>query len=603
MASLKHWPALLLLGTACHASAKSYDYVIVGGGTSGSALAARLSLGLPQAQILLLEAGPAAPDDLRINVPGLRGAILGTGYDWNFTTVGQSGLGGRRIDVNRGKVLGGSSAMNYLCYDRAAAAEYDAWAELGGGEAWAWEAMIHAMTRSENFTGTDRDPRGRAGPIRNIYNRVVYDVVKRWLPAARELGLPVNEDGNMYGNPIGLMFQGTNIDDRDYRRSYSANGYLPLAGPNLEVRTGARVAKVNLDGGGGGGHRGHTATGVTLDNGTVIDAAVEVILSAGSIQSPGLLELSGIGQSAVLKAAGVAPVIDLPGVGENYQDHVRVSNNYRLRDSLDSFDNLIFDPSGANATAELKKWTEGGPSLYDYTTSAYGFLDWNQVNATARDLLVSLARAEFGSSRSPVDRRKLAFLEDPSVPDVELLLDPNYVGAAGYPGSGGKYLTLISTVMHPFSRGSVHLDPANPAGAPVIDPGFLLSEHDIRAAAEGVRLARRVAETAALRDSWVAEIEPGPAVQTDDGLRKFVVDNVLSFYHPVGTCALLPRADGGVVDADLRVYGTANLRVVDASVMPIIVSGHIQTAAYGIAEVAAGKIIADAACDEDLGWT
>ncbi|KAK1982257.1 GMC oxidoreductase [Colletotrichum cereale] len=595
MASLKHWPTLLLLGMACDVSAKSYDYVIVGGGTSGSALAARLSLGLPDAQILLLEAGPSAPDELRINVPGLRGSILGTSYDWNFTTVRQRGLAGRRVGVNRGKVLGGSSAMNYLCYDRAAAAEYDAWADLGS-DGWTWAAMLDAMTRSENFSGTDRDPRGRAGPIRNTYNRAVYDVLRRWLPAARELGLPVNDQGNMHGDPVGLMFQGTNVDDRDYRRSYSANSYLPLAGPNLEVRTGARVARVNLR---SNCDQSHTATGVTLADGAVVDAAREVILSAGSVQSPGLLELSGIGQPGVIKAAGVvaaAPLIDLPGVGENYQDHIRTSNTYRLRDAFDSFDALIHDAAGANATAELRKWIDGAPSLYDYTTAAYGFLDWGQVGgAAARNGLAALARAEFGNSTHPVDRKKLAFLADPSVPDYEVILEANYVGAAGYPGSG-RYLTVIGTVTHPFARGSVHLDPADPAGAPLIDPGFLASEYDARAAAEGARFARKIAETGALRDAWEAETEPGPGVQTDDEFRRFAVDTVASFYHPVGTCALLPRADGGVVDADLRVYGTTNLRVVDNSVMPIIVSGHIQTAAYGIAEMAADKIIANAGC-------
>ncbi|KAK2008251.1 GMC oxidoreductase [Colletotrichum eremochloae] len=594
MASLKHWSALFLLGIACGVSAKSYDYVIIGGGTSGSALATRLSLGLPDSQILLLEAGPSAPDELRINVPGLRGSLLGTNYDWNFTTVPQGGLGGRQISVNRGKVLGGSSAINYLCYDRASVAEYDAWAELGS-EGWTWATMIDAMTRSENFTGTDRDTRGRTGPIRNTYNRVVYDVLKQWQPAARELGLPINEQANMHGSPIGLMFQGTNIDNRYYRRSYSANSYLPLAGSNLEVRTGTRVAKINLACDCG---QRHTATGVTLDDGTVVDAAREVILSAGSIQSPGLLELSGIGQSKVIEAAGIDPVIDLPGVGENYQDHLRTSNIYRLKDTFDSFDALIYDTAGANATGELKKWIDGEPSLYDYTTAPYGFLNWGQIGERARDSITALARAEFGNSTHPVDRKKLAFLADPSVPDYEVLVEANFVGDARYPGSG-RYLTFLSAVTHPFARGSVHIDPANPAGAPVIDPGFLASEHDSRAVAEGARFARKIAETSALRDTWDVEVEPGPGVQTDDEFRKFAADAALSFYHPVGTCALLPRADGGVVDADLRVYDTANLRVVDNSVMPILLSGHIQTAAYGIAEVAADKIIADAACEVD----
>lgn len=479
--------------------------------------------------------------------------------------------------------------MNYLCYDRAAAAEYEAWGEMGS-EGWSWDVMIEAMTKSENFTGSDKDPRGRSGPIRNTYNRVVYDVLNTWQPAGTELGLPMNEEGNMHGNPIGIMFQGTNIDNTDYSRSYSANSYLPLAGSNLEVRTNAQVVKVNLNKTYG---NDYTATGVTLADGTVVNAVKEVILSAGSIQSPGLLELSGIGQTAVLKAAGVEPLIDLPGVGENYQDHIRTSNVYRLKDEFDSFDALIFDSSGANATAELQKWIDGEVSLYDYTTAAYGFLNWGQIDQPAQAEIIALAEAEFGNSSNPIDKKKLEFLKDDSVPDYELIFDANYVGAAGYPGSG-KFITIFSTVMHAFSRGNVHIDPANPTGKPIIDPEFLSNEHDIKAAVEGAKFARKIAEAGPLKAVWEVETEPGPDVLTDDQFREFAVNTVTSFYHPVGTCSLLPKAEGGVVDADLRVYGTQNLRVVDNSIVPIIVSGHIQTAAYGIAEVAAAKIIASA---------
>ncbi|KAK7460322.1 GMC oxidoreductase [Colletotrichum acutatum] len=583
------WPALMLLSVVSSTAAQSYDYIIVGGGTAGSALATRLSLGLPDAQILLLEAGPSALDELRINVPGLRGSILGTEYDWNFTSIDQSALGGRQIPVNRGKVLGGSSAMNYLCYDRAAAAEYEAWGEMGS-EGWSWDVMIEAMTKSENFTGSDKDPRGRSGPIRNTYNRVVYDVLNTWQPAGTELGLPINEEGNMHGNPIGIMFQGTNIDNTDYSRSYSANSYLPLAGSNLEVKTNAQVIKVNLN---KTCNNDFTATGVTLADGTVFNAAKEVILSAGSIQSPGLLELSGIGQTAVIEAAGVEPLIDLPGVGENYQDHIRTSNVYRLKDEFDSFDALIFDSSGANATAELQKWIDGEVSLYDYTTAAYGFLNWAQIDRNAQAEIIALAEAEFGNSTNPIDKKKLEFLKDDSVPDYELIFDANYVGAAGYPGSG-KFITIFSTVMHALSRGNVHIDPTSPTGKPVIDPKFLSNEHDIKAAVEGAKFARKIAEAGPLKAVWEVETEPGPDVLTDDQFRDFAVNTVTSFYHPVGTCSLLPKAEGGVVDADLRVYGTQNLRVVDNSIVPIIVSGHIQTAAYGVAEVAAAKIIASA---------
>lgn len=568
-------------------SANSAEQIIVGGGTAGAALGTRLSLDLPSAKILILEAGPAALDEPKINVPGLRGSILGTNYDWNFTTVPQPGLGGRQISVNRGKVLGGSSAMNYLCYDRAAAAEYQAWGELGS-PGWTWERMFDAMTKSENFTGEDKDVRGRSGPIRNTYNRVVYDVLNTWQPTATQLDIPINEKGNMGGNPIGFMFQGTNVDSKKYTRSYSANSYLPLAGSNLMVKTGTQVANIELESCG----QKFRATGVTLQDGTTIAARREVILSAGSIQSPGLLEVSGIGQASVLKNAGIKQLVNLPGVGENYQDHIRIANTYRLKDGIDSFDDLIFQAGGQNATGELQKWNEGKVSLYDYTTAAYGFLKWDQTT-DGSDAVMALALGDtLEKGSNVVDKMKAKFLKNPSVPDLEFIFEANYVGAFGY--TGGNFITLIATVMHPLSRGNVHIDPTNPHGKPVIDPKYFSNEDDIRGIIEGAKFSRKIANTKPMAETWVTETEPGQNVQTDDQWRDFARKAVNSFYHPVGTCALLPKKDGGVVDANLRVYGTENLRVVDNSIIPVIPSAHIQTAAYGIAEVAAGLIVASA---------
>ncbi|KAL2131360.1 hypothetical protein VTI74DRAFT_5195 [Chaetomium olivicolor] len=586
MKILRSLVALAALSAGVSAKDDAYDYIIVGGGTAGTALATRLSLGLPKSKILLIEAGPAAADDLRINVPGLRGSILGSGLDWNFTTVPQAFLGGRSIDVNRGKVLGGSSAMNYLCYDRASAPEYEAWGELGN-RGWGWNTMINAMTKSETFTGSDNDRHGYTGPIRNYYNRVIYPVLESWRPAVSKLGINVNDHNSMGGEPIGVMFQPTNIDTTKHTRSYSASSYLPLAGKNLVVKTNTQVAKVNMVKCGGSKYQ---ATGVTLSSGQIITAKKEVIMSAGSVQSPGLLELSGVGQPAVLKAAGVAPLVDLPGVGENYQDHIRISNTYQLKDGIDSFDNLIFDSAGANATGEMQKWLNGERSLYEYTTAAYGFVNWQQLSLDSQ--MKSLARSIFESSANVIDAKKLQFLDNPRVPSIEYIYEANYVGAFGY--TGGKFITLFSTVMHPFSRGSVHIDPKNPHGKPIIDPKYMNNEYDRKALVEAAKFARRIANTEPIKSVWKVETEPGEAVQTDEQWLAFAKKAMGSFYHPVGTCAMLPRKDGGVVDAELRVYGTTNLRVVDNSIIPIIPSAHIQTSAYGIAEVAAAKIISSA---------
>ena len=542
----------------------------------------------------MLEAGSWAPDELRINVPGMRGSALGSIYDWNFTTIPQTNLAGRTVDVNRGHVLGGSSALNYLCYDRAASAEYDAWGELGEGlQAWNWEVMKKAMVKSENFTGNDGDLHGRAGPIRSTYNRIVPEVLKSWQPTMKNLNVPINDGGSLGGDPIGAMFQPTNIDTRHWNRSYAANSYLLLAGPNLEVQTKTRVTKIDFAE--AKDQQPLRAIGVTLDDGTKVTARGEVVLSAGSVQSPGLLELSGIGQSDVLKAAGITPILDLPGVGENYQDHIRISNTYRLKEgmNLTSIDPLIHESSGALATEQMQFWLDGKSSWYDYTTTAYAYLNWRHIsNKTDSELLRIAKEVVAKNENNTVDLAKLDFLQNSDIPQLELILENNYVSAQDYPG--GKWITLIATVMHPFSRGSVHIDPASPLGKPRIDPQYMSNEYDMRALIEGAKYSRRIAQTEPMASLWDSEFDPGRDVKTDAQWRDFATKSVLSFYHPVGTCAMLPRDDGGVVNASLIVHGTSNLRIVDASIMPVQISAHIQTAVYGIAEVAAEMMIREA---------
>jgi len=516
----------------------------------------------------------------------MRGSGLGSVYDWNFTTIKQPHIDNRTIDVNRGKVLGGSAALNYLCYDRASIAEYDAWGLLlNDTKRWNWDVMINAMLKSENFTGEDGDKHGRTGPIRTTYNRVVPEILNTWKPTLSSLGVPINDGGSLGGKPIGVMYQPTNIDVTRYSRSNSATGYLPLAGSNLHVRTGTRVAKVEF----APGSKPLKAVGVVLESGEKIASRREVILSAGSIQSPGLLELSGIGQANVLRAANVSVLKNLSGVGENFQDHIRMSNVYRLKENFTSFDPMIYQSSGALATEQMQLWLEGKVSWYDYTSSAYAFMNWGQVGNATQDELLRLAQSE--PTANVVDSKKRDFLKDPSVPQLEIIMEGNFVGGAvQYPGNG-NFATLISSVMHPMSRGSVHIDPARPFGAPIIDPRYLSHEYDLKALIEGAKFARRIANTKPMADIWTAEVEPGPRIQTEAQWRDFAAQAMGSFFHPVGTCALLPENEGGVVDGNLVVYGTENLRVVDCSIIPVLLSAHIQTAAYGIAEVAADFII------------
>lgn len=548
---------------------------------------------MPNKTILVIEAGVYAPDEEAINVPGKKGSTIGTSYDWQFSTVPQESVNNRSFSVPRGKVLGGTSAMNLMSYDRASAEEYDAWEDLGNA-GWDWNTMIAAMKKSETFhnkgyyepasTGV-----GTSGPINAVINRIEPEHQWTWIPTLQNLaGLPENTD-SLAGNPLGVMKQPSNVNPAIYNRSYSANAYLPLARPNLEVMTETVVTKVNLK------NSGHAkkATGVTLSDGSVIRAKNEVIISAGSIQSPGLLELSGIGQPSVLSAAGINCKIALPGVGENYQDHMRIQAAYQLQPNFPGFDKLKYD--AAFAAQEIAAWRAGNVSLYDYTASGFTFLTWNQTTGDDASLM-ALAQAAIGNSNHSVDQQKLAFLSSANVPQLEVIFSDGYTGSKGYPALGTalygeNFFSLIAAIMHPLSRGNVHINPSDPTGKPLINPNFMSNAYDVEALKTAIRFVRQIANTSPMSDVWVSEYEPGTDTQTEKEWEMYVKASAQSIYHPVGTCAMLPLADGGVVDNELIVYGTKNLRVVDASIMPILISAHIQTAVYGIAERAAEIIM------------
>lgn len=571
----------------------------MGGGTAGAALATRLSLGLKHSCILLLEAGPDAPDELKINVPGMKGSTLGTVYDWNFTTVPQTHDNDRVWTAPRGKVLGGSSALNLMTWDRASTGEYDAWGELGN-PGWNWDSMIKNMKKVENFTGANTDTYGskgvgHKGPVQTVINRYIPEQQLRWIPTLEGLGVPKNLE-SLGGDPIGVMWQPSNVDASNYHRSYSANSYLPIAGHNLIVLTNTRVSKVNLKKFG----KKQRATGVTLSDGTVLHASSEVIISAGTIQSPGLLELSGIGQKSVLKAAGVKQKINLPGVGENLHDHVRIQTSYQLKPEYTSLD--IFKYNATYAAEQLQLWKDNQLSRYDYTGSGYTFVNWDQINASST--MVPLAKKAAAASKSATVKKQLEYATDKAVPQVEVIFSDGYTGFKGYPAAtsplfGKNFFSLIIGIMHPFSRGNVHITSSDPTVNPRLDPKYFSTEHDIQAGVEAIKFARHIATSQPLADAWVAEYEPGLDVIPGDGTgnaedaawREFALNTSASIFHPVGTCAMLPLAKGGVVDERLVVHGTTNLRVVDASVIPLIVSAHIQTAVYGVAERAAELII------------
>jgi choline dehydrogenase-like flavoprotein len=560
------------------------------------ALATRLSQSLPDHSILLVEAGPIALEENKINIPGMKGSTIGTSYDWNFTSIAQPGANGRVLSFPRGKVLGGSSALNLMVWNRASVAEYDAWEELGN-PGWNWDSMKSAMIKSENFTNLHPEDsgvaeRGTNGPVHNIINRFIPVYQKFWVPTLEALGLSHNLE-SLGGDPLGVMYQPSSIKSPEWERSYSANAYLPEAGSNLDLLLETQVSRINLEASDTGDTK---ATGVTLQNGTVITARNEVILSAGSIQSPGLLELSGIGQKSVLDAAGITQIIDLPGVGENLQDHPRISLVYQLTPNYTSFDELRLNAT--YASEQLALWFAGNLSRYDYTGSGISLLNWKQAVGNDSEL-VSLARDAVGNSTNVVEQKKLTFITDDSVAKTEIIFSDGNQGLKGYPAQGTplygqSFLTIIPVLMHHLSRGSVHITSSNITDHPTFNPNYLSTEYDLQAVVEMVKYSRRIAQTEPMASAFVSEYEPGlDAVSTEEELVNFAKSGILTVNHPACTCPMLPKKDGGVVDPRLRVWGTTNLRVVDASIIPVLIASHIQTAVYGIAERAAEMIVED----------
>ncbi|CAO2654586.1 Nn.00g113190.m01.CDS01 [Neocucurbitaria sp. VM-36] len=587
----------LLHGASGHGSCRvddsNFDFVIVGGGTAGLALATRLSKALPKECVLVIEAGPDGRDEPRIYVPGLRGSTLGGVYDWVLPTVPQAAANGRSIPHNRGKVLGGTSALNLLVWNRATVKEFNAWEELGN-PGWGWNNMYPAMLKAENFQHQGgiaqygRDGVGYGGPIQTALIEDPPPHVQAGIPTLGNLGVPNNLE-SLNGSSIGAEYQPAMHRISNHTRSYSVD-YLPRAGGNLVILFNSTVHKVNLD------QKGSKVTGVTLVGGKEIKATKEVIISGGSLLSPKILELSGIGQKSVLIKAGIEQIVDLPGVGENLQDHLRIQTTYELKPEILGLDILRYNAT--RAAIELDLWKRGLTSLYQYAGSSYGFMKWKQAIGNDEKLL-KLAQQSADKS-NPVDQKKLALLTDPrsGAPDLEVVFGDGYIGTKGYPANGtfgyGKaYATLLAGVQHPFARGHVHINGSDPATKPLIDPKYLSTAFDLEATIQGVKYLRKMATTAPFKDLWVSEFDPGMDTDTDAEWETYVRNNVFTFFHPLGTCAMLPKKHGGVVDSRLRVYGVENLRVVDASIIPMIVSAHIQTAIYGIAERAAGIIAAE----------
>jgi choline dehydrogenase len=527
----------------------TFDYVIVGAGSAGAVLANRLSAD-PSIAVCLIEAGPADRSPF-ITIPlGVIKLSKDPRHNWLFVSTPQSALGGRKVSVPRGKVLGGSSAINGMIYIRGHRADYDAWA-AAGCTGWSYDDVLPYFRRSEANQNATLDPalHGHDGPLTVSDLRDANKVDHDFIAAGGNLQLHPCPDFNA-PEPEGMgIYQ---VTQRDGKRLSTARAFLTgiTHRPNLTILTGAEVLRVDLF--------QRAATGVTLRHqGRTqgLQARAEVILSAGSIGSPDILLRSGIGPAAQIVAAGGTVHHDLPGVGQNLQDHVDVMVICKSRSTI---------PYALSLKALPRLALDG----LKWITANRGMLSSNMVEAG-------------GFVRS-----------DPSEPrpDLQFHLIPGRKSHRGRMVEYGHGVSLHTCVLRPDSRGSVSR--TTPDGPPHIDLGLLTAEADMTRLLRGVRLARAILAQSPMSRHGLTEIIPGETNQTDDDLRAFVRANARTVYHPVGTCAMGtgPRA---VVGPRLTVHGVKRLRVVDAGVMPKIVSGNTNAPAIMIAEKAADMILED----------
>ena len=525
----------------------AFDYVVVGAGSSGCALAARLSED-PAVRVLLLEAGPR-DDSIWIHLPiGYGKTMWSKTYNWCYHTDPDPNMNGRQIYWPRGKTLGGSSSINGLIYIRGQREDFDHWAALGN-QGWGFDDLLPYFIKSEGNQRGDSAFHGGSGPLRVSDIGAKHELIEAFIDGAVAKGIPRNDDFN------GAQQEGVGyyqLTTSKGLRCSTAVAYLKPARSrsNLTVVTDAHTTGVMLS--------GTRVTGVRYVRKGVAhtaEAAREVVLSAGAIQSPQILMLSGIGPAAHLKEKGITPVVDLPGVGENLQDHLQIRLIYECTKPITTNDQLR---SWWGQLAIGMQWLfmRSGPL-------AVGI---NQGGCFARTPLVTDGR-----------------------PDIQFhvaTLSADMAGGKVHPFSG---FTMSVCQLRPESRGSIRLRSADPFDAPSMAPNYLATPLDRETAIASVRLARSIAESGPMKPYVRREHKPGPAAISDQELLEFVRNTGATIFHPSGTCKM-GSDDQAVVDDQLRVHGVQGLRVVDCSIMPTLVSGNTNAAAVAIAERAADLI-------------
>jgi choline dehydrogenase-like flavoprotein len=524
--------------------AETFDYIVVGAGTAGCVLAARLSED-GKSTVCLIEAGGEDSHPF-IHVPAAVAAAIGRPkLNWGFLTTPQPQLNDRRIPLPRGRVIGGSGSINGMVYFRGQPKDFDDWVAMGNA-GWSYRDVLPYFIRSENNDSYAGSPyHGHDGPIRVSHIPRPNRMIPAFLEAMRTLGFRRCDDFNGpdpegYGPRQGTI--------RNGRRDSTAVAYLRPARSrdNLKVLTDSVVTRVNIE--------SRRATGVDIERGREairVNARREVVISAGAVQSPQVLLLSGIGDGAALQALGIRSMHHLPGVGANYHDHLAAG--------------ILMEMSNSESYGiSWRAVPRGLVNLFEYALFRSGPLASNVFEANA-----------FIRSTDGLDR-----------PDLQIVFQPARRNPGTFPFPLGHGFALSVVNLYPKSRGSVTLSSSDPRVPPVVDPNLLGVPGDLAPTLRGLELSRRIIAAAPFARYRAREVQPGPEVQGPEGLAAYVRRVAATVHHPVGTCRM-GRDPGAVVDAELRVHGIEGLRVADASVFPRIVGGNTNAVVVMVAERAA----------------